>query len=234
LERDLTIYTPAGYKSDGLPSALLVLFDGDDIRAPDWHGRTTLDNLIAAQKIPPTVVVMVHNLPNRRLVDLVANPEFADFLATELLPWVRKQYNVTHESARTVVGGCSAGGPAAAYVGLRHSKVFGNLLSQSGAFWWSPEHNAGVCGSKCPEDGGRRADPNSRDSRTEGNSIATLFAASKKLPVRFYLEAGTFEVDKEGIGGGILEATRALRDLLISKGYEAQHNQFVSGHDDLS
>ena len=233
VERDLTLYLPAGYRRDGTPNALLVLFDGDDYLDPDWHGQTTLDNLIAAHEIPPTVAVMVHNLPDRRLVDLVGNTDFSDFMATELIPWVRLHYNVTHEATRTVISGCSAGGLAAAFTGLRHSEVFGNVLSQSGAFWWSPEHNGGVCGAKCPEAGGRRRDPNSRDSRTEGNWIAKQFAAGPKLPLRFYLDAGTFEVDKDGTGGNILEATRALRYVLLAKGYEVHYQQTVGGHDDL-
>ena len=63
LERDLFSYTPAGYKSDGPPrTPLLVLFDGDDILSDDFQGQTTLDNLIAARKIPPTVVLMVDNV----------------------------------------------------------------------------------------------------------------------------------------------------------------------------
>jgi enterochelin esterase-like enzyme len=234
LERDLVIYTPAGYKTDGPPNTLLVLFDGDDILSDDFQGQTTLDNLIVARKIPPTVVVMVDNVGDRRLVDLVANPEFADFMATELVPWVRAHYNVTRDPERTVVSGKSAGGLAAAYLGLRHPEVFGNVFSQSGAFWWSPDHSGGVCASKCPEDGGRRSDPDSRDSRTEENWIAKQFVTSPKLPVRFFLEAGTFEVDKQGTGGDILEATRTLRDVLLAKGYEVHFQQFVSGHDDLS
>lgn len=234
LERNLFIYTPAGYKSDGPPNALLVLFDGDDILSDDFQGRTTLDNLIAARKIPPTVVVMVDNVGDRRLVDLVANPEFADFMATELIPWVRAHYNVTRDPARTVVSGKSAGGIAAAYMGLRHPEVFGNVFSQSGAFWWSPEHNGGVCASKCPEDGGRRADPDGEDSRTEGNWMAKQFVTSPKLPVRFFLEAGTFEVDRESTGADILETTRTLRDVLLAKGYEVHFQQFVSGHEELS
>lgn len=234
LERNLTIYTPAGYQSDGLPNALLVLFDGDATLSDDFQGQTTLDNLIAAHKIPPTVVVMVSNVRNRRLVDLVANPEFADSMATELVPWVRTHYNVTREAARTVISGRSAGGLAAAYMGLRHPEVFGNVFSQSGAFWWSPEHSGGVCASTCPEDGGRRPDPDGKDSRTEGNWMARQFVISPKLPVRFFLEAGTFEVDRQRTGGDILEATRTLRDVLLAKGYEVHYQQFVSGHDDLS
>ncbi len=232
VERDLSVYTPAGYKSDGRPNALLVLFDGDDYLSSDWQGQTTLDNLIAAHKIPPAVAVMVHNLPNRRLVDLVANPEFADFVASELVPWVRTHYNVTRESAGTAVGGCSAGGLAAAYIALRHSEVFGNVLSMSGAFWWAPDHDGGVCGAKCPESGGRHASPG-LDATTEPNWIAKQFITTAKLPVRFYLSAGTFEVDKNGAGGNILESTRTLRDVLIVKGYEVRYQQFDGGHDDL-
>ena len=234
LERNLFIYIPAGYKSDGPPNALLVLFDGDDILSDDFQGQTTLDNLIAARKIPPTVVVMVDNVGGRRLADLVANPKFADSMAMELIPWVRAHYNVTRDPACTVVSGQSAGGFAAAYMGLRHPEVFGNVFSQSGAFWWSPEHNGGVCASKCPEDGGRRADPDGDDSRTEGNWIAKQFVTSPKLPVRFFLEAGTFEVDRERAGADILEATRTLRDVLLAKGYEVHFQQFVSGHEELS
>lgn len=60
------------------------------------------------------------------------------------------------------------------------------------------------------------------------------FLASRKLPLRFYLAAGTFEVDNEGGGGGILEATYQLRDVLLAKGYNVQYQQFVGGHDGLS
>jgi len=69
-----------------------------------------------------------------------------------------------------------------------------------------------------PESGGRRSDPDSLDSRTDGNWIIRQFVTSPKWPLRFYLEAGTFEVDKDGTGGDILEATRSLRDVLMAKG----------------
>jgi enterochelin esterase family protein len=233
VERTLFVYTPAGYKADGPPNSLLFLFDGDDYLAPDWQGQTTWDNLIAARRIPPTVVVMIANIPGRRLVDLVANPEFADFVAKELVPWVRTKYNVTSKSTNTVVGGYSAGGLAAGYFALQHPEVFGNALIMSGAFWWSPEHDGGVCGAKCPESRGRRASPE-LDASTEPNWIAKQFAATPKRRVRFYLAAGTFEADKNGSGGAILESTRLLRDVLMLKGYEVHYQQFVGGHDDLS
>jgi enterochelin esterase-like enzyme len=232
IDRPVSVYTPANYKADGLPNALLILFDGEDL--PDSpYPVTTLNNLIAASKIPPTVAVFVENVPRRRLVDLVANPEFADFMAMELVPWVRSHYNVTKDPKQTVVTGNSAGGLAAAYVALRHSEVFGNVLSRSGAFWWSFEHNGGVCGPRCPDSGGTGGE-NSRDATTEGNFMVRQFLASPKLPLRFYLAAGTFEIDRDGGGGGILECTRHLRDVLLAKGYQVHYQQFVGGHDGLS
>jgi enterochelin esterase family protein len=232
IDRPFSIYTPANYKADGPPNALLVSFDGEDL-PDDPHPLTTLNNLIAASKIPPTVAVFVDNVPRRRLVDLVADPEFADFMAKELVPWVRSHYNVTKDPKQTVITGHSAGGLASAYVALRHSDVFGNVLSLSGAFWWSFEHNGGVCGPRCPDSGGTGGDV-SDDATTEGNYMVKQFLASPKLPLRFYLLAGTFEIDRDGGGGGILESTRHLRDVLLAKGYVVQYEQFVGGHDGLS
>jgi enterochelin esterase family protein len=166
-------------------------------------------------------------------VDLVASDEFADFMAKELVPWIRSHYNVTKDPKKTVVTGKSAGGLASTYIALRHPEVFGNVLSRSGAFWWSFEHNGGICGSRCPDSRGRGGD-GSRDATTEGNIMAKLFLASPKLPLRFYLAVGTFEIDREGGGGGILESTRHLRDVLLAKGYQVHYQQFVGGHDGLS
>jgi enterochelin esterase family protein len=117
------------------------------------------------------------------------------------------------------VGGFSAGGLAGAYVGLRHSDVFGNVFSQSGAFWWEPK--MGITG-----------DPD-LDAIPEANGIAAMYAESRKLALKFYLDAGTFEIGNVG-SFGILEANRHLRDVLKAKGYPVTFQQFVGGHDGLS
>jgi enterochelin esterase-like enzyme len=233
VDRDLTIYTPAGYDPRGKPAPLVVLFDDDQYLEPDWGGQNTWDNLIAARKIPPTIIVMVHNLPGRRLFDLVANPTFADFVAKELTLWIRSHYNVSHERNNTVIGGASAGGLGATYIGLTHPEVFGNVLSMSGAFWWSPAHNGGVCGGGCAGPSARPAVRN-RDATTEPNLIADLVL--NKPPAgrpRVYLGVGTFEFDSDGTGGGILEETRHLRDLLLARNYQVVFKQFVGGHDNV-
>jgi enterochelin esterase-like enzyme len=111
--------------------------------------------------------------------------------------------------ARTVIGGFSAGGLASAYVAIRPPNVFGKVLSQSGAFWWAPDHFQ------------------TADSSTQTNWMVKQYLATPKLPLTFYLEAGTFEMDSTGEGGDILEATRHLRDVLLAKGYKVHYQQFV-------
>jgi len=234
VERPLTIYTPARYAAEQGELPLLVLFDGDDfLDTDDWHGLEIWDNLIAQRKIPPTVVVMVHNLPGRRLFDLVANTTFGDFMANELIPWVRANYRVSRSAAHTVVGGASAGGLSAAYMGIAHPEVFGNVLSMSGAFWWSPAHNGGICAGLCATPNERPAVIN-QDATTELNWVAQLALEHPPQNVRFYLGAGTFEFDDSGTGGAILEETRHLRDILRAQHNEVFYEQFPSGHDGRS
>jgi enterochelin esterase family protein len=48
------------------------------------------------------------------------------------------------------------------------------------------------------------------------------------------MDAGVFEVDQVGTGGNVLETSRHMRDVLLAKGYEVHHQQFVGGHDYLS
>jgi enterochelin esterase-like enzyme len=217
-ERNISVYTPPNYRADGTPYALLVVFDeGAYLNAVPTP--VILDNLIAASKIPPTVAVLIANPSQEtRSKELPPNPAFADFLAQELVPWVRARYTVTADPRQTVVAGSSFGGIAATFAGLRHPDVFGNILCQSGSFWWAPDHDLA-----------RNA-----DATTETGWLAKEYIKSPKLPLRFWMDAGVFEVDTNGTGGGILEPSRHMRDVLLAKGYEVHYRQFASGHDYLN
>src|SRR5262249_35367092 len=89
-EYPLNIYTPPGYDKDGQRCWLMIALDGG-FNMMD----VTLDNLRAAGKIPPLVVVGVQNIsPQTRMRDLNCSDPFATFLANELVPWARKTYRV--------------------------------------------------------------------------------------------------------------------------------------------
>jgi enterochelin esterase family protein len=110
--------------------------------------------------------------------------------------------------------------------------VFGNVLSISGAFWWSPEHNGGICAGACPDSSGQPAVVNA-DATTEPNWLAQLALGRPVSKTRFYLSAGTFEVGRDAAGSGILEENRHLRDIFRAKRHEVIFNQFVGGHDQV-
>ncbi len=216
-DHDISIYVPAGYKANATPYDLVVIFD-ESAYLTKVPTPVILDNLIAASKIPPTVAVLIANPSQEsRNEELTPNPKFADFLAKELVPWIHAHYNVTGDPGKTVVAGSSLGGLAAVYAGYKHPEVFANALCQSGSFWWAPDHSGAIA------DG----------VTTETGWMAKQFIASSKLPLRFYLDAGSFEFDSNGTGGGILETSRDMRNVLLAKGYEVYYQQFVGGHDYL-
>jgi enterochelin esterase family protein len=216
-ERAVTIYTPPNYDPKGEECGLLVLFDGD------WYqddesipGPTILDNLIAAKKVPPLVAVFVKQPLQTRNADLSCSESFATFLVNDLVPWVRREYHVGADPKRTIVGGLSLGGLMASYCGLHHPDVFGNVLSQSGAYAWYP----GAL---------ERDDRDIPDA--EPGWLTRQFVATPRRDVRFYLEAGRFE--DTGFANLFAE-NRRFRDVLLAKGYSVTWSQFSGGHDFVS
>ena len=213
-ERAVTIYTPPGYDAKSGSYGLLVLFDGQDFRGP-MPIPTILDNLMAAKKIRPVVAILIDNTSEAsRDRDLQCYPPFADFVGKEVVPWARQRYRFSAEPERTIVGGVSLGGLTAAYCALRYPEVFGNVLSQSGAFWYFPGWQ----------------DQEESDTSPLG-WLTRQFVTTRKLPIKFYLEAGLFENDCPDT---LLAQNRRLRDVLEAKGYPVVYSEFAGGHEFLS
>ncbi len=98
------------------------------------------------------------------------------------------------------MGGSSLGGLTAAFAALRRPDLFGNVLSQSGSYWWRPPDDA------------------------EPHWLARQFEAAPRLPLRFYLDVGSLESD------GQRRANERLRDVLQGKGYPVRYAEFRGGH----
>jgi enterochelin esterase-like enzyme len=131
--RRVWVYLPRGAG----PYPVMVLLDGDA-----WAATIapTLDNLIADGRIPPLVALLVDqgDLPSRAR-DLAMHRPFVAYLAGELLPWAVAELGVTADPARTIVAGQSLGGLTASYAALVAPGRFGNVLSQSGSYWYDDE-----------------------------------------------------------------------------------------------
>lgn len=200
-ERRVWAYVPAqpppeeGY-------ALVVLFDGEKWSA-DAGFTALLDNLIADGRIPPTVAVLPDALDvPTRMAEMTPNDEFVAFLIEELVPWASRHAAVTSSPERTVIGGQSLGGLTAAYAAMRAPERFGNVLAQSGSFWW-------MNGSPYDE---------------HAEWLTHQVAAHERLPLRFVVEVGLFEE-------ALLAPTRHLRDVLVARGYPLAYREYCGGHD---
>jgi enterochelin esterase family protein len=217
-ERDVWVYIPPDYTPGGQPYDLLILFDGPDyirlIPTP-----TILDNLLTAGRLAPHVALLIDSLDQEtRNRELPCYPPFCDFLGGELLPWAHQHYHITSDPARTIIGGSSFGGLAAAFAGLRHPELFGNVLSQSGTFWWYP----GFTFWSKPVD------------QNEGEWLARQFMAAPRLSLRFYLDVGLLERGSDLINlPDQVDATRHMRDSLQAKGYMVRYAEFYGGHEYL-
>jgi enterochelin esterase family protein len=200
-DRRLWLYIPAGDP----PTALLVLFDG-------WTYRhviptpTVLDNLAAERRIPPVAALMVDNPDRGR--ELGCDSGFTDYVADELVPLAHRAIGTAVPADRTIVGGSSAGGVASVFAAVRRPDVFGNVLSQSGAFW-----------SKGPSD------------RYEW--LTSEVASTLTRPFRAYLDVGVLEGRQFTDAPTQVEANRRMQAALRARGCSVTYAEFAGGHDPL-
>ena len=131
-KRAITMYTPAGYNKTSRPRAFVLVFDAEDYISTVGMPMM-LDNMIARSVVSPVVVAFLHT-PETRNEDLLPNAKFQAFIASELMPWIRKRYRISNDPKLNVVAGASFGGLAATYTAFIHPDIFGNVLSQSGSF----------------------------------------------------------------------------------------------------
>jgi enterochelin esterase family protein len=145
------------------------------------------------------------SVPAERRVELPCNPQVADFLAKELVPWVRRNYDATTHPESTIVAGSSFGGLASVFAGLKYPGVFGNVTSLSGSFFWKP------------------------DGAQQGEWLIRQLQVAPKLPVRFYVEVGLMESDSMEVG-----PNRRMRDAMSAKAELVGYSEYDGGHSFLN
>ncbi|QPP08811.1 enterochelin esterase [Streptomyces bathyalis] len=203
----ISVYVPPGYDTEGEEYNVFLLFDG-------WSYynfasiTTVMDNLIYTGRIPPYVLVMHTNEDQDiRARELPCHEPFNEFLVQELMPWVHENYHITSDPARTVLGGSCFGGLAAAYSAFKSPERFGNVISQSGSFWWPGKDNPDF----------------------EDEWMTKQYAESPRLPVRFSMDIGSLE--RAIMEYDPMTTHRNMRDVLQEKGYEVDYFEYTGGHD---
>jgi enterochelin esterase-like enzyme len=221
--RHVAVYVPAQYVA-GTAAPLLVGADG-----PDRALFTTLDNLIAARRIPALIAVSIGNGSGdaqgseRGLEYDTMSPRYAEFVETEVLPLVESQYHVRltrDPNLRATMGG-SSGGSCALIMAWYHPDLYRRVLTYSGTYvnqQW-PHNDATPHGA--------------------WEFHEHLIPASPRKPLRLWLEVG----DRDNLNSNALNdhmhdwviANEQMAKVLAAKGYPYQF-VFVrnAGHTDRS
>lgn len=225
MNRHMRVYTPAGYSATGkkrYPVMYLCHGGGQDENFWQEGGRTVqiMDNLIAAGKAEPMIVVMANGNAGRpaSTVDSPVDVEpipFAygdtkkgiDFVFPDVISYVDANYKTIAKKEGRAMCGLSMGGFQTFYFTIDHPEVIGYIgLFSPGALpdWSDPT----------PAIDQYKANPVIVDG------LAGVFAAKPKL---YWLGVGKLDGHRQDIYG--------LRDYLTEKGYPFTYLETEGPHE---
>ncbi|QEC66346.1 esterase [Panacibacter ginsenosidivorans] len=134
--RDMYIYTPPGYDAntaDKYPVLYILHGGGEDERGWATQGKTDLilDNLIAAHKAKPMIIVM----PDANIgmggfsSNAIENSlkMFESEMKQVIIPFVEKNYRVISDPNSRALAGLSMGGLHTLYTGINNTDMFAHL-----------------------------------------------------------------------------------------------------------
>ena len=130
--RHFYLYTPPGYDQNTnqkYPVLYILHGGGEDQRGWATQGKTDLilDNLMAAKKAVPMIVVMVDgNLPLNGF-GLETLTVFEKELKQSVIPFVEQNYRIKTEANSRALAGLSMGGIQTLYTGVKNTDQFSYL-----------------------------------------------------------------------------------------------------------
>jgi enterochelin esterase-like enzyme len=132
--RKISIYLPAAY--NGTDSFQLAIFHDGQEYISLAKANNTLDYLIANKKMDPIAAVFIP--PVDRFNEYVGakTNQFANFIATELLPYIYSNYNIKKGPENTASIGISNGGDISEFLGFKLNDMIGYVGSFSAAGGW--------------------------------------------------------------------------------------------------
>ena len=134
--RPVFVYTPAGYNdnNDRYPVVYIQHGGGEDHRGWVQQGRMAniLDNLIAAGKAVPMIVVSANSNVQKRgsggpAYSVQGMAPFREEMVDNIVPFIDRTYRTKADAAHRAMCGLSMGGGQSFYVGLLSPEVFANI-----------------------------------------------------------------------------------------------------------
>ena len=208
--RRVAVYVPTQYVP-GTAAPFIVGADG-----PDPALFTALDNLIAQKRVPVMIAISIGNGSGdaqgsqRGLEYDTMSGRYAEFVETEVLPLVEKQYNVklTKDPDARATMGCSSGAAAALSMAWYRPDLYRRVLSYSGTYvnqqWPSnPETPGGAW-----------------------EFHRTLIPNSPRKPIRLWMHVGDRDLYNPNVMRDDMhdwvEANQRMAKALAAKGYKYQ------------
>jgi enterochelin esterase family protein len=221
--RRMHVYTPPGYEmgQGKFPIFYLLHGAGDCDEAWTSVGRAgfILDNLIAAKKARPMVVVMPAGHTSRAGFGRGtpgAPDEFVEDFVNDVMPYTETHYRVYTDRAHRAIAGLSMGGNQTLNVGIPHLEKFAYL----------GVYSSGLLGSF---GGGRRgsatdAQPATppRPSWEEQHKAELDNTAAKKGLKLFWFSTG--------VDDGLMPTTKGTVEMLTKHGFAPVFKESPGGH----
>jgi enterochelin esterase-like enzyme len=220
------VYVPAQYDPK-IPAALMVFQDGQAFmdENADVRAQNVMDNLIYRREIPVMIGVFINpgrtpeqrepspkngwgdGFTNRGTEYNTPDDKYARIITEELMPALKKDYNISNDPDQHGIGGSSSGAIAAFMVAWERPNAFRKVLSNVGSF-------TNIHG---------------------GDVYAERVLASRKKPIRVFLCDG--RNDNRGIrDGGYDERwdwfyqNVRLQKALTAKGYDVNYAWGMNNH----
>lgn len=208
--RNYWLYVPEQY-DPAKKTCVLVLQDGLG-RATGWNMIPVLDNLIHKKEIPvqigifiePGVLPAAHDKAqprfNRSYEYDALGDRYARFLIEEILPEVKKEYNLSDDPNDRAIGGASSGAICAFNVAWERPDQFRRVISTIGTY-------VGLRGA---------------------DAFPTLIRKTEPKPIRVFLEDGSGDLNI--YAGDWYTANLDMLSALKYSGYEVAHKWGTEGH----
>lgn len=228
--RRMHVYLPPGYETNNRKYPVFYLLHGAGDSDDSWStvGRAgfILDNLIAAKKAKPMIMVMPagHTRGPAAGNPLAANATdaFVSDFVTDIMPYVQTHYRTSNDRANTAIAGLSMGGSQTLNIAIPNLEKFGYIgVYSSGLLGAFP--GGGRRGAAPPAPAAAPAAAPAGPTEWETRNAAKLADANLKKGLRLFW----FSTGKEDF---LLQTTVASVDLFKKHGFNVVYKESGGGH----